>query len=982
MSRVFRFSAPFIFTFLIFAVMITAPVIVAQATCPQIVEEAISVLGNSCEGVTRNSACYGNIDVQSRFVVGYEEPFDRSGDIARLANLQRLTTVPYNPEKEEWGIALLSVQANIPDTIPGQSVIFMLMGSAQIENAVEQNGALVADRIPIITRRSGSLRQAPSATSRILTFIPQDVEVLAYNQSDDGGWLRVSYNGRIGWMSAQMVDTIPNFSQPDTFNPMQAFYLRTGIGRPDCLQAPDTLMVQSPENLVVDLTVNGVEIRVGSTIFLQNPTQSSLQIVVADGQVTVYPDTPNAFVIPEGAYSTTCLETVTESLGSDDIRNDRPVGVSCWTPPQPFTDWDKFVALTDLPPNLLAYDFDLPIRPIETPQTPIVVIDDNCVINPDWTDIYIVRPNDTLSSIAPNYNLTAEELGFGNCLDNLDLIVPNQELQVPPRVVVMNPPVDVPPPPPPLFVDLEVDIVASMTNPEENQPFLYTVTVTNAGTQDATGVVVNVPCANVHVRYDSDSGGGAYNSGTGDWTIGIIPAGSTVTLQINVTARPGEAIAGGFDTTATVSALTETDSNLANNTATVNVDIGYYTVAIFVDATTQVVADDGLCSLTEAINNANGNNFSHPTPMNIGECATGNGTLPTDTIHLNVNVTTTDAVTYSADGTNTLPPITSNIYMDGFFHQIQLVAGTGRLFHVAFGNSFILKDVTLTGGNLVGQDGAAIYNRGALNLLTGTNITGNIITTTSGGGGGIYNEAGTVVIFAGASVNNNTVNSGFGTGGGGIKSNGGSVTVNGGAVNNNTANNGLGGGISCTNCTLMLMNATINNNTAQDGGGIYLASPLGGGIITANNVSFDGNNAVGAGIPRGGALMIDGGVANITLATFNANTVTNGFGGAFYVQPTGVANFTDTTFNSNQTIGGGSQGGVAFNNGAVTFNRTTFMLNTDAGTTATIIMNNGAGTASFTNTSDISVGHATPQCGGGGFSDDATNTGGDGSCYP
>ncbi|MCL4253941.1 MAG: LysM peptidoglycan-binding domain-containing protein, partial [Anaerolineae bacterium] len=621
MSRLFRFSSPFIFTFLIFAVMITAPVILAQATCPQIVEDAISVLGNSCEGVTRNSACYGNIDVQSRFVVGYEEPFEQSGDIARLANLQRLTTVPYNQEKEEWGIALMSVQANIPDTIPGQSVIFMLMGSAQIENAVEQNGSLVADRIPVTTRRSGSLRQAPSAESRILTFIPQDVEVLTYNLSDDGGWLRVSYNGRVGWMMTQMVDSIPEFSQPDTFTPMQAFYLRTGIGRPDCAQAPDTLMVQSPENLVVDLTVNGVEIRVGSTIFLQNPTQSSLQIIVADGQVTVYPDTPQAFIIPEGTYSTTCLETVIESLGLDDIRNDRPVGENCWTSPQPFTDWDKFAALTDLSPDLLVYDFDLPIQPIETPippLPPVVVIDDNCVVNPDWIDIYIVQPNDTLSSIAPNYNLTAEELGFGNCLNNLDLIVPNQELQVPPIIIVNNPPpVIVPPvapppvvpPPPPTFVDLEVDIVASMANPEENQAYSYNVTVTNAGTQDATGVIVNVPCANVHVRYDSDSGGGAYNSVTGDWTIGTVSAGSTVSLQINVTARPGEAIAGAFDTTATITALTETDSNLANNSATASVDIGYYTVAIFVDETTQVVADDGVCSLTEAINNANSNNF-------------------------------------------------------------------------------------------------------------------------------------------------------------------------------------------------------------------------------------------------------------------------------------------------------------------------------------------------------------------------------------
>jgi hypothetical protein len=33
-------------------------------------------------------------------------------------------------------VAVLSLRANLPDTMPGQSVTFLLMGNAQIENAV------------------------------------------------------------------------------------------------------------------------------------------------------------------------------------------------------------------------------------------------------------------------------------------------------------------------------------------------------------------------------------------------------------------------------------------------------------------------------------------------------------------------------------------------------------------------------------------------------------------------------------------------------------------------------------------------------------------------------------------------------------------------------------------------------------------------------------------------------------------------------
>jgi uncharacterized repeat protein (TIGR01451 family) len=55
--------------------------------------------------------------------------------------------------------------------------------------------------------------------------------------------------------------------------------------------------------------------------------------------------------------------------------------------------------------------------------------------------------------------------------------------------------------------------------------------VTNRGPDNATGVTVEdvLPAG---LAYVSDNGGGAYNSGTGIWTIGALNVGSTASLQI------------------------------------------------------------------------------------------------------------------------------------------------------------------------------------------------------------------------------------------------------------------------------------------------------------------------------------------------------------------------------------------------------------------------------------------------------------------
>jgi hypothetical protein len=86
------------------------------------------------------------------------------------------------------------------------------------------------------------------------------------------------YEDAPAWISLPLVDAadaaalaaLPSASA-SAFTPMQAFHFRTGIGHPDCVEAPDSLVVQGPQQFAVDLNVNGAHVTIGSTVVFTSP---------------------------------------------------------------------------------------------------------------------------------------------------------------------------------------------------------------------------------------------------------------------------------------------------------------------------------------------------------------------------------------------------------------------------------------------------------------------------------------------------------------------------------------------------------------------------------------------------------------------------------------------------------------------------------------------------------------------------------------
>jgi uncharacterized repeat protein (TIGR01451 family) len=90
----------------------------------------------------------------------------------------------------------------------------------------------------------------------------------------------------------------------------------------------------------------------------------------------------------------------------------------------------------------------------------------------------------------------------------------------------------------PDVADLSLTKNVDVPSPENwDDQVVYTLTVSNGGAKDATGVEVTdvLPSG---VSYVSDDGGGDYDSNTGVWTVGTVTNGNSATLHITAAVQP------------------------------------------------------------------------------------------------------------------------------------------------------------------------------------------------------------------------------------------------------------------------------------------------------------------------------------------------------------------------------------------------------------------------------------------------------------
>lgn len=181
----------------------------AQDSCPAIVEDALIAVEDICADLGRNQACYGNLNMEAELTTS-EAEFENPGDIVGLEEIETLTLEGMDTESSVWGISLISMQASLPETLPGQNVTFVLFGDVSIvadENAGDYETAYdaplqafyftsgIGDASCEEAPQSGLLVQTPDGAGEVF-FVANGVEIAlgstAFLQAEPDGEMIVS----------------------------------------------------------------------------------------------------------------------------------------------------------------------------------------------------------------------------------------------------------------------------------------------------------------------------------------------------------------------------------------------------------------------------------------------------------------------------------------------------------------------------------------------------------------------------------------------------------------------------------------------------------------------------------------------------------------------------------------------------------------------------------------------------------------------
>ncbi|MDX1991461.1 MAG: SH3 domain-containing protein [bacterium] len=326
-----------------------------QATCPAIVEDALEQIDQNCANMGRNSACYGYNLVRSAFFT--EKPEDYFAIPAAqepLIEFQSIETTPLDIDGETWGVALLNVQANVPGTLPGQGVVFILMGQAGVENAVAPEDAVDVGVVTasVASTTNANLRSGPGTNFNVVGAAQAGIALEADGLSADGEWLRVLAEDAPAWINRSLVtvvegnpDELPVITD-ESRSPMQAFYFTGGLGDAGCSEAPDMLAIQGPGNVRVSLNVNGADIEIGSTVILRQTEDDTLEIMVLDGFAVV-----DGVEIPAGVVGTVETSEDGTIVAPPTTEQLRPIQL----PDQQFT-----AILEQLPSDIINYNIIIP----------------------------------------------------------------------------------------------------------------------------------------------------------------------------------------------------------------------------------------------------------------------------------------------------------------------------------------------------------------------------------------------------------------------------------------------------------------------------------------------------------------------------------------------------------------------------------------------------------------------------------------------
>jgi hypothetical protein len=106
----------------------------SEVTCQELIDRAMQSSGDSCDQMGSNQICYGNNTLTAELTSAGTTQFAKEGDVVSVADLRRLAASPLNLASEEWGIAVFKILANLPRSLPGETITMVVFGNTALDN--------------------------------------------------------------------------------------------------------------------------------------------------------------------------------------------------------------------------------------------------------------------------------------------------------------------------------------------------------------------------------------------------------------------------------------------------------------------------------------------------------------------------------------------------------------------------------------------------------------------------------------------------------------------------------------------------------------------------------------------------------------------------------------------------------------------------------------------------------------------------------
>jgi hypothetical protein len=226
-----------------------------QVACHELIQRALEASEEYCNQIDSNSVCYGNYTILAELIPDAALRFSERGDIVGVNLLRRLSVSPLNLGTQEWGIAIFKVLANLPRSLPGETVTLIVFGNTTIDNQ-SQNlesfyfssgfGELICEEVPF----DGIMLSMPDGTG--IKFTVNGAEITLFGNASLAAVKNEEMNIKLFSGSGQ----ISSNGQTQSFGAGQQ--VNVPLGGPNGVESigpPSAPVPLSPEDLVLACTM-------------------------------------------------------------------------------------------------------------------------------------------------------------------------------------------------------------------------------------------------------------------------------------------------------------------------------------------------------------------------------------------------------------------------------------------------------------------------------------------------------------------------------------------------------------------------------------------------------------------------------------------------------------------------------------------------------------------------------------------------------